>query len=153
MVIEQKARPLVILVQVLDPLPLLENAGLNAIPLSRVVNSEVNLRECTETYPNRLLVQESPYPISNSGRVPHRSSRRIKSSIPRSRIDHSMAKKLVQNPLISGKLLPLWAQLGVEPPQGHQSLMPDDVVQRTTGRPRRASRPLIGMISRRDDLQ
>ena len=42
MVVEQQARSLVILVQVLDPLPLLEHAGPNTIPLSRVVNSKVN---------------------------------------------------------------------------------------------------------------
>ena len=48
-VVEQQARSLVILIQILDPLSLLENAGLNTIPLSR----------------------ESPHPISNSGRIPH----------------------------------------------------------------------------------
>ena len=42
MVVQQESSPLVILVQILDPLPLLEHAGFNAIPLSRVVNSEVN---------------------------------------------------------------------------------------------------------------
>ena len=31
-----------ILVQVLDPLPLLEHTGFNTIPLSRVVNSELD---------------------------------------------------------------------------------------------------------------
>ena len=39
-VVEQEARSLVILVQVLDPLPLLEHAGFDAIPLSRAVNSK-----------------------------------------------------------------------------------------------------------------
>ena len=41
MVVEQETRPLMILVQVLDPLPLLEHTGFDTIPLSRVVNSEV----------------------------------------------------------------------------------------------------------------
>ena len=41
-VIEQKTRSLMVLIQVLDPLPLLEHAGFDAIPLSRVVNSGVN---------------------------------------------------------------------------------------------------------------
>ena len=64
-----------------------------------------------------------------------------------------MTKKLIQNPLISRQLLPLRAKLRVEPPQGHQGLVPDDVVQCATGRPRRTGRPLVGMVSRRDDLQ
>ena len=67
MVVEQETRSLVILVQILDPFTLLEHTGLDPIPLSRVVNSEVNQRECTETYPSRLLVQESPHTISNCG--------------------------------------------------------------------------------------
>ena len=41
-VVQEKMSPLVILIQVLDPLPLLEHAGFDPIPLSRVVNSEVN---------------------------------------------------------------------------------------------------------------
>ena len=57
-----------------------------------------------------------------------------------------MTKEFVQYPLISGQLLPFWAQLEVEPPQCHQSLVPDDVVQRTPRRPRRVGRPLISMI-------
>ena len=64
-----------------------------------------------------------------------------------------MTKKLVQHPLVSGQLLPLRAQLGVEPPQSNQGLVPDDVVQRTTGRPRRTGSPLVGMIRRCDNLQ
>ena len=64
-----------------------------------------------------------------------------------------MAKKLVQDPLISRQLLPLRAKLRVEPPQGYQGLVPDDVVQRATGRPRRTGSPLVGMIGRCDDLQ
>ena len=43
-VVEKKTRPLVVLIQVLDPFPLLEHAGFNLIPLSRVVNSEVNYK-------------------------------------------------------------------------------------------------------------
>ena len=39
-----------------------------------------------------------------------------------------MAKELVQDPLISGQFLPLWPQLGIEPPQSNQGLVPDDVV-------------------------
>ena len=46
-----------------------------------------------------------------------------------------MMKEFVQDPLISGQLLPFWAQLGVEPPQSDQGLVPDDVVQRTPHRP------------------
>ena len=42
MVVEQKSCSLVILIQILDPLPLLEHLGFNPIPLSRVVNSGVN---------------------------------------------------------------------------------------------------------------
>ena len=106
-----------------------------------------------KTYPSRLLIQESPHPIGNRGRVPHSPSRCIEGTIPRSRIDDPMTKKLIQHPLISGQLLPLWAQLGVKPPQRHQSLVPDDVVQRASRRPRRTGSPLIGMIGRRDNLQ
>ena len=142
-----------ILVQVLDPFSLLEHAGFDTIPLSGVVNSEVNLRECTETYPSRLLVQESPHPIGNSGGVPHGPRRCIKGAIPRPRINYPMTKELVQDPLISRQLLPLWAQPRVEPPQCHQSLVPDDVVQPTPCHPRRAGRPLIGMISQSNNLQ
>ena len=153
MVVEQQACSLVILVQILDPLPLLEHAGLDAIPLSRVVNSEVDLRECTKTYPGRLFVQKSPHTISDSSGVPHCSSRRIEGTIPRLRIDHPMMKEFVQNPLISGQLLPLWAQFRVKPPQSDQGLVPDNVVQRASHRPRRTSCPLIGMIGRRYNLQ
>ena len=106
-----------------------------------------------ETYPSRLLVQESLYPISNSRRVPHRSSRRIKGPIPRPRIDYPMTKEFVQDPLISGQLLPLRAQFRVEPSQSDQGLVPDNVIQRTTGCPRRTGSPLVGMIRRCDDLQ
>ena len=42
MVVQEKSSSLVILIQVLDPLPLLEHTGFDTIPLSRVVNSEVN---------------------------------------------------------------------------------------------------------------
>ena len=153
MVVEQQARSLVILVQVLDPFSLLEYAGLDPIPLSRVVNSEVNLGECTETYPHCLFIQKRPHPIGNGSRIPHRPRQRIKSTIPRSRIDDPMMKELIQHPLISGQLLPLWPKLRVEPPQGYQGLVPDDVVQRTTSRPRQMSSPRIGMVSRRNNLQ
>ena len=70
MVVKQETRSLVILVQVLDPLPLLEYTGLNTIPLSRVVNSKVN-QESVPTYSSHLLVQESPHPIGDRGGVPH----------------------------------------------------------------------------------
>ena len=43
-VVEQKTRSLVILVQILDPLPLLEHLGFDTIPLSRVVNSKVSYK-------------------------------------------------------------------------------------------------------------
>ena len=142
-----------VLVQVLDPLPLLEHTGFDTIPLSRVVNSEVNQESVPETYPSRLLVQESPHPISNCGGIPHRPRRSIKSTIPRPRINNPMTKKLVQDPLISGQLLPLWAQLRVKPSQSDQGLVPDDVIQRTPCCPQRTGRPLIGMVSRCDDLQ
>ena len=41
-VVDQKARSLMVLIQVLDPFPLLEHARFDLIPLSRVVNSEVS---------------------------------------------------------------------------------------------------------------
>ena len=44
MFVEQETRSLMMLVQVLDPLPLLEHLGFNTIPLSRVVNSEVSYK-------------------------------------------------------------------------------------------------------------
>ena len=80
MVVEQQARPLVILVQVLDPFPLLEHLRFNPIPLARVVNSEANY-EGAETYPGRLLVKHRPHPIGNGSGVPHGPRRCIKSPI------------------------------------------------------------------------
>ena len=101
-VIEQKTSSLVILVQILDPLPLLEHLGFDTIPLSRVVNSKVNYKSIWKTHPSCLLVQESPHPIGNCGGIPHRSGQCIKGTIPQSRIDHPMMKEFVQNPLVSG---------------------------------------------------
>ena len=43
-VVQEKTSPLMIVVQILDPLPLLRHTGLNTIPLPRVVNSEVDYR-------------------------------------------------------------------------------------------------------------
>ena len=123
------------------------------IPLSRVVNSEVNYESVQRLTLVVSLSKKSPHPIGNSGGIPHRPRRRIKGMIPQSRIDNPMTKKLIQHPLISGQLLPLWAQLRIKPPQRHQSLVPNNVVQGASRCPRRASRPLIGMIHRCDDLQ
>ena len=50
-VVQQKSSSLVILIQILDPLPLLEHTGFDPIPLSRMVNSESQPRECTRGLP------------------------------------------------------------------------------------------------------
>ena len=91
-VVQGGTSPLMIINKILDPLPLLEHTGLDTISLSRVANSEVQSKENVKTYPSCLLVQESPYPNSHGSRISHCPSRRIKSTITSSVVNHSMAE-------------------------------------------------------------
>ena len=127
---------LMILIQVLDPFPLLEHARFDMIPLSEVVNSKVPLKELIKTYPCCLLAQEGPQTISNGGRIPHRPSRRIKGTIPRPWVHYSMTKQLIQHPPVGGQCFPLQTKITIKSLQGHQGLVPDDIVQRTPRCPR-----------------
>ena len=139
-----------IFVQVLDPLPLLEHGGFDTIPLSRVVNSKVSSQEVQKTHPSCLLVKESPNPIGN--RIPHRTHRRIKSAISRPRVDDAMMKQVVQEALIGRQFFLFWTQVTVKFPQGYQGLMPQDVVQSKSHRPKRTSPLLAYVISRGNNL-
>ena len=153
MVVQEKTSSLVVLVQVLNPLPLLEDLGFDSIPLSRAVSSEVIKEKNNKTHPRGFLVEHGPDLIGNGSGIPHCPRGRIKGPIPWPWIDDPMTKEFVQDPLVSGQLLPLWAKVAVETPQRYQGLMPKDIVNRTPRRPGRTGYPLIGMISRRNDLQ
>ena len=100
-VVQKKTSPLMVLIQVLNPFPLLEHTGFDTIPLSQVVNSEVVAGE-QETYPGRLLIKHGPYTIGDRSRIAHRPCGRIKGPIPRPWIDDPMTKEFVQYPLVSG---------------------------------------------------
>ena len=125
-----------ILIQVLDPFPLLEHTRFDTIPLSEVVNSKVPLKELIKMYPCCLLVQEGPQTISNGSRIPHRPSRHIKGTIPQPWVHYSMTKQLVQHPLVGGQCFPLQTKITIKSLQGHQGLVPDDIIQHTPRCPR-----------------